>query len=100
MFDIHNTKYEVKTTSKFRKEFKNILKQGKDKQKFLEVLGKLANLEELDIKYQNHPLQNSKRYKNCNELHIEPDWLLVYKYINDNTLILLLVETGSHSELF
>lgn len=30
---------------------------------------------------------------------IEPDWLLVYQYI-DKKLILLLMDTGSHSELF
>lgn len=44
-------------------------------------------------------LTNSKYYKNCGECHIEPDWLLIYKYSNDE-LILLLVATGSHSELF
>lgn len=31
--------------------------------------------------------------------HIEPDWLLIYKYI-DEQLILLLIATGNHSELF
>ena len=44
-------------------------------------------------------LVNNKHYKNCGECHIEPDWLLVYQYI-DNELILVLVATGSHSELF
>ena len=41
----------------------------------------------------------SKDYKNCRELHIEPDWLLIYKY-EENDLILYLVRTGSHSDLF
>ena len=44
-------------------------------------------------------LTDSKHYKNCGECHIEPDWLLVYQYI-DNELVLVLVATGSHSELF
>lgn len=44
-------------------------------------------------------LNNSKYYKNCGECHIEPDWLLVYQY-NNNKLILLLVATGTHSEIF
>lgn len=100
MSEVKNTQYEVKTANKFKKEYKKVLKQGKDKKKFLEVLVKLANLEELEPKYQNHALQNDKKYKNCNECYIEPDWLLIYKYINDNTLILLRVETGSHSDLF
>ena len=33
------------------------------------------------------------------ECHIEPDWLLVYQIIDDE-LILRLIRTGSHSDLF
>ena len=33
------------------------------------------------------------------ECHIEPDWLLVYKVIDDE-LILRLIRTGSHNDLF
>ena len=40
-----------------------------------------------------------KDSKIASECHIEPDWLLVYR-INNDELILLLVETGSHSDLF
>ena len=42
---------------------------------------------------------DNKYYKNCRECHIEPDWLLIYKY-NKEELILFMVETGSHSDLF
>ena len=59
----------------------------------------LANCEELDEKYRNHQLVNNKYYKDCYECHIEPDWLLIYKY-DHNQLILLLFSIGSHSELF
>ena len=71
-------------------------KQNKDINKLIEVL---ANGEELDSKYRNHKLINDKIFKDCFECHIEPDWLLIYKYKN-NELILLLFATGSHSELF
>ena len=99
MFDLKNTKFDVQYTSKFKKDFKKMLKQGKDENKFLEVLNKLANGLELDEKFRNHLLTNSKQYKDCNECHIEPDWLLVYK-IEDKKLVLLLFATGSHSDLF
>lgn len=99
MFDLKNTKYEVKFTSHFKKSFKKVLKQGKDESKFLEVVGILANGQVLDSKYRNHSLINDKIYKECYECHIEPDWLLIYQ-INDHELILLLFATGSHSELF
>ena len=94
-----DTKYEIDYTNNFKKQLKKIIKQGKDLSELLEVITKLANLEDLDPKYKNHKLLNNNIYKNCSECHIKPDWLLIYKYI-DNELILLLFATGSHSELF
>lgn len=95
----NKTLYEIHSTSEFRKQLKKIKKQGKNLKKLENIVEKLANKEELDDRYHNHILNNSKYYKNCGECHIEPDWLLVYQYIN-NELILLLVSTGSHSEIF
>lgn len=66
--------------------------------KLLDVVDKLANKEELEQRYRNHRLIDDKYYKNCGECHIEPDWLLVYQY-NEDELVLLLVNTGSHSEV-
>lgn len=94
-----NFKYAVHFSKKFKKDYKRIKKQGKDISKLKVVIEKLANGELLDAKYKNHNLVDDKYYKNCSECHIEPDWLLVYQYI-DNELILLLINTGSHSELF
>ena len=92
-------KYQIKYTNDFKKNYKKIRKQGKDVEKLKFVVSKLANGLPLEEKYNNHILNNSKHYKNCGECHIEPDWLLVYQY-KDNELILVLVDTGSHSELF
>ena len=99
MFDLEKTKYHVQYTSRFKKEFKKLLKQGKDENLFLEVLNVIANGKELDEKYKNHKLINDKTFKECYECHIQPDWLLVYK-VQDNELVLLLFATGSHSDLF
>ncbi len=90
---------KVQFTREFKKQWKKLLKQGKDLNKINVVIGKLANNEELDAKYKNHMLHDSKKYKNCWECHVEPDWLLIYKY-QDDGLILLLFATGSHSDLF
>ena len=92
-------KYDIILTSAFKKELKNIKKRNKDLSKLTKIVNKLANDEELDIKNKDHALVNSLRFKNCRECHIEPDWLLVYKKDN-NKLILFLIETGSHSDLF
>jgi mRNA interferase YafQ len=92
-------KYDVKRTSQFKKDFKAIIKQGLDIKELEKVLEILINGDVVPEKYKDHPLRNSKDFKNCRELHIEPDWLLIYKYNNDQ-LILYLIRTGSHSDLF
>ena len=56
MFDLENTKYHVQYTSRFKKEFKKVLKQGKDENLFLEVLNSIANGKELAEKYKKHKL--------------------------------------------
>ena len=99
MLGITNTKYEVKGTTSFKKQFKKVIRQGKDINKFIEILNSLASGENLDKKYKDHALIDNKHYKRCRECHIESDWLLVYKY-NNEELILLMVGIGSHSELF
>ena len=91
-------KYDVKYSNKFKKSLKKVLKQGKNVKKLKSVVDKLAVLEKLESKYKNHALYNDKRFKDCRDCHIEPDWILIYKYTHDE-LILLLVDTGSHSEV-
>lgn len=75
------------------------MRQGKDINKLIDVVEILSRKDLLDIKFRNHDLYNTKKYIDCKECHIEPDWLLLYKYI-DKDLVLLLVNTGSHSNLF
>lgn len=92
-------KYDIVLTSVFKKELKIIKKRNKDITKLTKVVNALTNDEQLEEKYKDHQLTNSSRFKNCRECHIEPDWLLVYKK-NETELILFLIETGSHSDLF
>ncbi len=92
-------KYKVFYSKKFKKNLKKMLKQGKNIEKLLDVVDKLALKEELNEKYKNHMLKDDKYYQNCGECHIEPDWLLIYQYY-ESDLILVLVNTGSHSDLF
>ena len=92
-------KYNIKYTKSFKKQLKKIIKQGKNIDKMLNVVGQLSEGKILDVRYRDHALIDNKYYKDCRECHIEPDWLLVYKY-NHNELHLFLVETGSHSDLF
>ena len=90
-------KYEVKFTTKFKKDIKLAKKQGRNTDKLLRIIEQLANGEPLEAKYRDHGLSGD--YQGWRECHIEPDWLLVYKLLDD-VLVLLLNRIGSHSELF
>lgn len=86
-------------TGQFKKDYKLAIKRGCDPDKLQEVITLLVNEQPLPEKYRDHALINSRNYKNMRECHIEPDWLLVYK-IEQELLILKLIRTGSHSDLF
>ena len=98
MIDLETkTKYKIKFSSEFKNAYKKIKKQKNiDKLKY--VIKKLADKETLEPKYCDHALYNDKRFKDCRDCHIEPDWILIYKYLDDE-LILLLVNTGNHNNL-
>ncbi len=86
-------------TGQFKKDYKLAIKRGCDPNKLTEVITMLVNEQSLPEKYRDHALVNCRNYKNMRECHIEPDWLLVYK-IEQEILILKLIRTGSHSDLF
>lgn len=92
-------KYEIILTNNFKSDLKKIKRRNKDINKLIKVVNLLSHNEILEIKYKDHALSNSLLFKNCRECHIEPDWLLIYKK-NDKELILFLMATGSHSDLF
>ena len=87
----------LKTTTKFRKDYKRMKKQGKDMSLLGEVIDILLAENSLDEKYRDHPL--SGNYMGFRECHILPDWLLIYA-IDKNQLILTASRTGTHSDLF
>lgn len=62
-----------------------------------DVVTRLANGEPLDLRHKDHPL--SGEWSGHRECHIQPDWLLIYRYEND-ILVLALTRTGTHSDLF
>ena len=90
--------YKIKFSKEFKKSLKKLKKQGKDIDKLLDVVYKLSKGEILEKKYKDHALYNDKRFKGCRDCHIEPDWILIYKYL-ESEIVLLLVNTGSHSNV-
>ena len=86
-------------TTQFKKDYKRIVKRGLSLEELNTVVDMLSKGETIPEKYKDHPLRKTKEYRDCRELHIDPDWLLVYKYYDDE-VILLLLRTGTHSDLF
>jgi len=86
---------KVTTTTKFEKSKKRMKKRGKDFSKLKKVISYFATEELLPMKYKDHILKGN--YQGYRECHIEPDWLLVYKFTEDE---IILYDTGTHSDLF
>lgn len=90
---------ELEFSAQFKKDYKLAQKRGLDTNKLKDVIIQLQAQKSLAEKFHDHPLADSRLYKGMRECHVDPDWLLIYQ-INDNMLILKLVRTGSHSDLF
>lgn len=91
------TKYEIRNTSQFKKDFKLAKRRGLNIALLKDIVTKLANGEPLEARHKDHPL--SGNWIGHRECHIQPDWLLIY-HIEDDILVLTLARTGSHSDLF
>ncbi|MCC2255615.1 type II toxin-antitoxin system YafQ family toxin [Ruminococcus sp. CLA-AA-H200] len=91
------TKYIVKPTTQFRKDYKLAVKRGLKIDLLKDIIAALAMGEKLPEKNKDHALTGN--WVGHRECHILPDWLLIYR-IEDEVLVLTLARTGSHSDLF
>jgi mRNA interferase YafQ len=90
-------KYTPSYSSRIKRQLRTLAKRGYNMELFKQVVDTLLDGNPLPPKHRDHPLHGDRRgYRDC---HITPDWLLIYK-INKQELQLLLVETGTHSDLF
>lgn len=74
-----------------------MVKRGYDIKLMEDVIALLAEQKPLPAKNRDHALSGD--YSGCRECHITPDWLLIYE-IDEGELILYLMRTGTHSDLF
>lgn len=85
----------IRRTSQFKKDVKRAQKRGKDFTEFKRVIELLAEGKPLEEMHRDHALVGN--WAGTRDCHIEPDWLLLYQ-IDEEELVL--VRTGSHSDLF
>ena len=89
--------YQILFTNQMKRDVKRIKERGKNISKLVDVLDLLSTGKPLESKYRDHQL--SGNMSDFIECHIEPDWLPVYR-IEDDRLIIIATETGTHSDLF
>lgn len=82
-------------TAQFKRDLKRVLGRGCDYDRLDEIVGVLRRDEKLPANCRDHKLTGS--WIGHRECHIAPDWLLNYKNPVD---AVVLVRTGSHSDLF
>lgn len=94
---MRKTKYVVKLTTQFKKDYKLAMKRGLKIGLLEDVIAVLATGETLSEKHKDHALTGN--WVGHRECHILPDWLLIYR-MEDDVLVLTLARTGTHSDLF
>jgi len=79
----------------FKKDYKRAQKRGKNIEKLSHILATMLIDGEIPARHKLHKLTGN--YAGHWELHIEPDWLLIFRYEGD---AIILTRTGTHSDLF
>lgn len=87
---------DVEYTTQFKRDLK-LAKRRNNKLALLQkAMDEITHQKQLDPKYKDHLLTGN--WHGCRELHIQPDWLLIYQLISKKTVIF--IRTGSHADLF
>lgn len=83
------------TTASFERDLRRMKRQRKDLDRIEAIVELLRADANLPPRCRVHPLRGE--WEGHWDCHVEPDWLLIYKLLPG---ALILVRTGSHSELF
>jgi len=86
---------QVEYSGQFKSDLKRIKKRGKDIHKIRMAMELLIEGNDLPEIFLDHPLKGN--WKDCRDLHIQPDWILIYRLIGN---LVRFERTGSHSDLF
>ena len=82
-------------SGQFRRDVKLAQKRGKDMDKLLRVIDLLETGAPLPRELGDHPLKGE--WKPNRDLHIEPDWILIYTVEADTVRF---ERTGTHADIF
>lgn len=88
---------QVEYTTKFKRDLKLAKKRKKNLASLQQIMKLIEHEKPLNPKHRDHALSNN--WQGHRELHIEPDWLLIYKLISKEKVVIF-VRTGTHADLF
>ena len=88
---------KISFTNQYLKDLELMRRRNLPKSELDAVVKLLSEEKTLPSKYKDHVLKgNFTGYREC---YIRPNWLLMYK-IDKQILTLVLIRTGTHSDLF
>ena len=82
--------------SQYKRDLRKSVKQGRKTEDLLAVIRLLQADAQISDKYHDHALHGN--WEGYRDIHVSPDWLLIYKKIGDD--ILALTRLGSYAELY
>jgi len=82
-------------SGQFKRDVKLAKRRGKDIEKLKVLLALLIDGTPLPTVYLDHPLKGD--WKDFRDVHIEPDWLLIYKIEGNDVRF---ERTGRHADIF
>ena len=88
---------KISFTNQYLKDLELIKRRKLPKLELDGVIKILVEEQRLPPKYKDHALKGD--FMGYRECHIRPNWLLMYK-IDKKILTLVLIRTGTHSDLF
>ncbi|MBQ3617908.1 MAG: type II toxin-antitoxin system YafQ family toxin [Bacteroidales bacterium] len=89
--------YTINYSNRFDKDLKRCEKRGYKIRLIVDAINLLATNGTLPPKYRPHKLSGTM--EGIWECHIQSDWLMTWQQ-NDTELILLFLQTGTHSDLY
>ena len=90
--------YKIVSTKRFLKSLRTIAKSGAfNRSKISSLIDILSEGKKLASNFKDHNLKGDMR--DCRECHIENDLLLLYKQDKEDKIIIL-IDIGSHSDIF
>ena len=89
--------YRFQPKTQFKRDIRRQKKRGADLELLYVAYDHLETTGTLPEHYKPHPLRGD--YKGCIDVHIQPDWVLIYEVIEDEKVIVL-HRTGRHQDVF